>query len=301
MSHKYTQPSSIFTFNIKEMKDRVKSDNALMGATHSLSSVALYLLFMAFFPQLFVEVLGTDSIYVILISIFTIYGASLLPDLDNTRSSAISSLGIIGQGLSSLLRMMAVGIYHLTKTKHDNPECNPHRGFFHTIVSVVFVFLVVFSTTSITYVIKISDSYYTVGQLFALFWLFITTQISLASISGPFFKKNKKKGMIGHITNLLISLSLSFFLMIMATKEVESFQWLAFAISFGYLAHILGDTLTVGGTPLLFPIKTKGKRWYVHRFSKMKAGGEIEKIIVVPFFGILIIISIVRIGMYLVN
>ena len=56
--------------------------------------------------------------------------------------------------------------------------------------------------------------------------------------------------------------------------------------------------MTVAGTPLLFPIKFKGKRWFTHRILKIHAGGEFETKFLLPLFtlttivcGILIIIN----------
>lgn len=283
----------------KGLIQKIKSDNALMGSTHSLSSVALYLIVIAFYPALIYKMLGTDSLYVLAASVFVLYGAARLPDWDNTQSSVISSLGIIGRLLSKGVRALSVVIYQITKTKYDNTEVNPHRKFFHTIVSAILMFLLVGATTKIPTEFELFGNMYTVGTVFVVFWVFLCTQIAFAGLLDKFFKKNKQKGFLGDIINIVISLIISIFLIAMGLQQVDSFDWIAFAIGFGYLAHILGDALTVAGVPLLFPFKIKGKRWYDIRILKIKAGGEIEKFILTPVFGIIIIFALVKIIMVL--
>ena len=73
------------------------------------------------------------------------------------------------------------------------------------------------------------------------------------------------------------------------------YSWLAFSAVLGYTVHILGDTLTIAGTPLLWPLKHKGKRWWTYRFLGVRAGGEIEKYIFIPVFISIIILSLIKI------
>lgn len=39
-------------------------------------------------------------------------------------------------------------------------------------------------------------------------------------------------------------------------------SWLGFAVTGGYIIHILGDTITESGTPMGWPLKIKRQRWY---------------------------------------
>lgn len=284
---------------IKYAKERIKNDTALMGPTHSLSSVALYLIIIAFFPTLIPQFLGTESLYILIASIFVIYGASRLPDWDNTTSSVISSLGVLGRLLSMMTRSISVLVFNMTKTKYDKPEANPHRGFFHTAVSAILLFILILSTSSIETNINLFGKDYTIGSLVTIFWLFICVQVSIAGLFKKAFKKNKDKGVLGRILNVIISLIVSIFLITLGMEEATNFKWLAFAVSFGYLAHILGDTLTVAGAPLLFPFKIRGKRWYDIRFLKIKAGGDVEKYILTPAFAIVAIFALGKIIIYL--
>lgn len=284
--------------DFKKLSDRVRDNSALSGRTHAISSLAVYLLIMALATEWVYEMLDSRSIFIVLASIFIVAGSSKMPDLDNTRSSAMSALGPIGQGLSIVFRSLSNMIYAITKTKYDKDTSNPHRGFFHTLVSSVMWFFLVLGTASIKTKFTMGGTVYTVGEMFAVLWLFLTTQVALAGIFSKRFKKNKDKGLIGGIINIMISLVVSIVLLRLGRTETASYQWVAFSFAIGYLLHIMGDTLTKAGAPILFPLRIKGKRWYDIRFMKIESGGEFEKIILVPFFCLLAAASIIKIVVF---
>lgn len=278
------------------MLKRIKSDDAFMGATHSISSIALYLLFLALAPQIFVKMFGTESILLILVSIFILYGASRLPDLDNTKSSAISALGPFGEVLSEVMRSLSVMVFHISKTKYDGKDANPHRGFFHTAVSGILLFFLVLSTTSIKGEIQGVPT----SQIFAMIWVFICSKIAFSAILSKTLKKYKKKSkLLAGGINTILSFFISILIIILTRNSTPNYQWLAFVIAFGYISHIIGDTMTVSGAPILFPIPIKGKRWFNVRIARFEAGGEIEKIILIPTFLIISILSMIRIFTYI--
>lgn len=278
---------------LKKFKNRLKSNEGFMGATHILSAVSIFFFIVAVFPDFLFGQLGSKDVFVVFSSLIIVGGASLLPDLDNTKSSAISSLGIIGIGLSKAMRALAVVIYTLTRTRYDDENVNPHRGFWHTIISVILLFFVVLASVSIDKAIMIFNNEYTIGFLFFSLWLFICSRLFFTT----FFKKSndrfKRKGTSGSIISLLLSVILTVCL-VMFTSHLDSYRWVAFSMATGYLIHIIGDTFTVAGTPLFWPIKRKGKRWYTYRFLKIKAGGDVEKYIFLPGFFIISVISIAK-------
>lgn len=278
------------------MLERIKSNDAFMGETHSASSIALYLIFWAIAPSLLISLLATESIIVIILSIFVLFGASRLPDLDNSRSSAMSALGPLGHLLSEGMRALSVSIFYLTRSDYDDENANPHRGFFHTAVSGILLFFLILSTCSIT--LKIGNVQ--IGQMFAILWIFMCSQIALSSIASKFYKKNKKDNVIiGTLINFIISFFMSLLIVIVSQTRTENYQWLAFVISFGCITHILGDLMTVSGAPFLFPLKIKGKRWYNIRIAKFKAGNDFEKKIILPTFIGISLLALVRIILYL--
>ena len=70
------------------------------------------------------------------------------------------------------------------------------------------------------------------------------------------------------------------------------FRWLAVAVFVGMVIHVVGDCFTAYGCPILFPLSglIRGKFWWTTHFTKMKAGGDAEKWLVLPLF---IIIALV--------
>jgi hypothetical protein len=61
--------------------------------------------------------------------------------------------------------------------------------------------------------------------------------------------------------------------------------WWVWGLAFGWgcLVHILGDTCTVQGTPIAWPLNIHGKRWWMVRAPiTVRAGGDGEKWLVVP-------------------
>ena len=117
---------------------KLKDEKGFMGLTHSLSAIAFFLLLVAFFPNfIFNTILKSNNIIVLVGATIVIAGAALLPDFDNVKSTAISTLGPFGKLISKLTRASAVGVYALTKTKRDNDTPDAHRGFWHTIVASI--------------------------------------------------------------------------------------------------------------------------------------------------------------------
>lgn len=283
------------------MLERLKKDCGFAGTTHSLTAVAIYLLVTAFFPLfVFDKVLETRSVFIYVCSVIIVAGAALLPDLDNTKSTVISSLGIIGQILSGVMREFAVVFYSLFHSKYDNKEPDPHRSFWHTMVSVILVGFIVLTLTSIPFNIELKtiEKTVTLGDIFALMFVFICLQLAFAGLLSKLNQKIRRKGFLIKTAYTLISALLSISILVFAPAGL-SYRWLAGVIALGYLFHILGDTMTVAGTPLLFPIPTKGKYWWTHRLLKIKSGGSTEKLVIVPISIILSIYAIVRIVIFL--
>lgn len=280
--------------SLNNIKKILSNESGFMGPTHTLSAVAFYLLLLAFFPLfIYNEVLKTDNIIVLIGSIFVVSGFALWPDFDNTRSTVISTLGLLGQGISKLMRGSAIGIYLMTKTKYDDPEPNAHRAFWHTIVAAILVGFIVFFTTSLSLKFTILDKEVTLGYLFAIAYIYISFQLTIVSFLGTYIK-NFKKSIVGKITVIVLGLLFSV-LLLLATPGNSDYSWIAYCGTLGYLFHIIGDTMTVAGTPILFPLKRKGKRWWVYRIAKIKAGGTIEKVVVIPLFIVLIILALIKI------
>lgn len=278
-----------------KIKKQSLSNSAFMGPTHALSVVAVFLLIAAFFPVLFSSFFQPESLALYLTALIIAIGAGLLPDFDNVKSTAISVMGPIGSILSTLMRSIARIIYSITRSKYDKPDADPHRGFWHTIIAGLLVgflsYLLITATNVFSFNLfgkNITGSIFIVG-----IFLLIATQLMFSA----FFKSTVKRisnGLFGGLVIWALGLGLTISLLSFIPSNAD-FKWVGFAISAGWIIHILGDTLTTSGTPLLWPIPRKGHRWWSWRmYPRIRANGPVEHYVFVPLFLILILISLIK-------
>ena len=273
------------------MVKRIRSDSGLMGPTHALSAVAISLLFAWLARDfMFNTLLGSKDIVVFISAIIIIIGASLMPDLDAVNSTSINVLGIAGATLSTGMRAFSSVIQNLIKGPYDKSS-DPHRGFWHTFLSAFVVGALISAITSINVKIFIlANDEITIASLVVIFIIYISLQLTMASLAKPFYKKKGNK-IIVKIGILMISV-----LLLLTLPKDLNYRWVGAAVTFGWIVHLLGDLLTVSGVPVLFPLKHKGKRWWNFRSPVgIKANGLIENSILIPLFLIIIAISLYNI------
>ena len=265
-----------------------------MGPTHALSGLALYLLILAINPSLITNsVLHSTAVSVITAGGLVTAGQALGPDIDNPSSTIVNLLWPIGHILSAIVRTLSTMVYSITKTKHEPIESDPHRQLTHTIPYAILLGILTFIATSIPGTVTIAEKQFTIGTLIGLIIILFSTQLAFAGLFSRVFKKYKNKGIIGNISILIISTVITATIFY-TLPENHNFSWLAGCVVLGHLIHILGDTITTGGTPITFPFKVKGKRWWITRFSGMKTGGFGEFIFQAIFI-VTIVLSIARI------
>lgn len=278
------------------LKERIESDSGLMGPTHALSAVSLsFLMAWLMSDFMFNTVLGSTDTIVFISAIVIIAGAALMPDLDAVQSTSISTLGIVGVILSTIMRGISSIIQSTIKSSSDSSGSDPHRGFWHTFLAAGLVGLLTSTLTSINKeMFVLWGNPVTVATFTVIFIIFISLQLVLASLFKSFYRKTKGKFMgtiILQIGSLIASISLLAFL-----PPNLSYSWVGIAVSLGWVLHLLGDMLTVAGVPVLFPIKFKGKMWWNFRFPLgIKAGGFIENALLIPLFSVILIISAVNV------
>lgn len=280
-----------------KLEERSFKDRAFMGATHAMSGVALFLAIAAFAPDFTEKALGTSVIWVIILGALVTAGAALLPDLDNTTSTAKNSLGPLGLILSYFFRTSSAIIQTVVRTPRDDPEPNPHRGAWHTIPAAALLGYLTYLGTKIGGSVDIPlIGTITGGGVFALVIAFLMTHLALSGLASSFMKKIKKSSAIGELVALAISFTLTALIFVNIPTDI-SFWWLGVSVGFGMFVHVLGDSMTTAGVPILFPLSAiiKGKFWWTTRFLTIKAGGIVENTIFLPGFTILSIVSIVKI------
>ena len=274
------------------MINRIKSDSGLMGPTHALSAVSLTFFIAWITPGfMFDTLLGSYDKYVFISALIIIVGSALMPDLDAVQSTSINTLGPIGKVLSTLMRGFSSIIQSTIRAKGDSVDQDPHRGFWHTILSGFLAGFLVYTLT------KIDVEFFTLGSksitfatFIVAFIIYISIQLLIASLFKKLYKKSKNS-LTGMVTLKASSLIITLSLLSLLPSELN-YDWVGAAVAFGWILHLLGDAMTVSGVPLLFPIKIKGKRWWNHRLPfAIKAGGFIEMSIIIPIFLIMAVVS----------
>ncbi len=317
---------------LKAIKTKTHTEQGFMGMTHALSACALVLALIAFAPLFMEKVLGVWQISFVALLCLALIGGALMPDLDNTNSSANSALGFVGDGISAVMRATAPIVKNMVHTKYDKDLDNPHRSFYHTGVSAILVgglgagiSAVMRATAPIvknmvhTKYDKDLDNphrsfYHTgvsailvgglgaaacaipgmTGKICAMVLAFIGAHVALSTLLKGALKKaaGKSNKIIGALLPLVFSLAVVAALWFTLPKTVPYWE-IGVAFGLGWLVHILGDMCTTSGVPILWPVPIRGKMWYDVRLLKIKAGGAVENVLFIPLFTIIIIISVV--------
>ena len=225
-------------------------------------------------------------------------GAALLPDLDSYTATVTKSFGVFGRVLYYITNAVSLTIYNVTSTRKDDDKENGHRTFTHTIIAAILFGLGSFGLTSIPGELNFFGIDYTWGQFNALIIMAFLLHLATAGIFAPQIKKAKNKlGVLAPYILMAFSLITTFIISrFLPVGGDTSYQWLAIVVGVGVFVHILGDTITKMGTPLLWPIKISGKRWYdvsLPAAIRITAGGTVENAILIPAFTIIAIAGIV--------
>ena len=270
---------------LKAIKTKTHTEQGFMGMTHALSACALVLALIAFAPLFMEKVLGVWQISFVALLCLALIGGALMPDLDNTNSSANSALGFVGDGISAVMRATAPIVKNMVHTKYDKDLDNPHRSFYHTGVSAILVGGLGAAACAITGM---------TGKICAMVLAFIGAHVALSTLLKGSLKKaaGKSNKIIGALLPLVFSLAVVAALWFTLPKTVPYWE-IGVAFGLGWLVHILGDMCTTSGVPILWPVPIRGKMWYDVRLLKIKAGGAVENVLFIPLFTIIIIISVV--------
>lgn len=282
---------------LQALKGRHDSDKAFMGFTHSLSAIAISLTMIAMAPNFFYFFLGTDNIWVLFMVTLLSAGFALGPDFDNTNSKAKSAFGVVGGVLSTFFRGTSLIVQTLIRKPADDADPDPHRGFWHTFASAFLIGGSIFLLTSIggsvdvPYLGEMSG-----GMLIGIFIAFCAMHLTLAGLLKPSIDKMKKNaGAVGSLLAFVLAAVLT--LIIIANfPEDTSMQWLAAVAAWGWIIHIVGDSFTTAGVPMLFPIVGlwKKKLWWKTRIPPhIKAGGPAENFFTGAFAVLSVIMLIV--------
>ncbi|WP_017602287.1 metal-dependent hydrolase [Nocardiopsis lucentensis] len=176
-------------------------------------------------------------------------GAALLPDLDEPGSTVGRSLGAATEGVASLLRSASSRVYESTATPYElrAGKDGGHRHLTHTLPAVVVFGLVAWGLSALA----------PLGLgvvVFAMAALGLGTVARAVRWLGPL----RKRKLAASVVALLVATG--------AVVADGGAAWLVgLTVGVGTLVHILGDWLTRSGVPLAWPVKHRGKRWWMFR------------------------------------
>lgn len=196
----------------------------MMGTSHAISGAAAWVAITATVPSA-LGVVPLDTAAVTAGAVIAA-GAALLPDADHHNATIAHSVPVAGRMVASAVGAASGG----------------HRQGMHSILAVIGCLLLSWAMGTVTYdtgweLMPVVN----VGAMAAT--LFLTT---FASKVLRMARSWGKAWLFGAVTAILLSMLMP-----------ESALWLPLCVTLGYAVHLLGDMLTIGGVPLLWPLKPK--------------------------------------------
>jgi len=208
-------------------------------------------------------------------------GGALLPDLDmsgavlrNKGGATVAhTFGVVSLFVAECLEKLSLGIYDLTRTRHDPHLHNGHRTFTHTLPFNVLVGFGVFELCL------------HFGKPAVISLLFVTFAMALR---GLFVQWSHRAGFV----IVTISAAAAAFWAFERLPGGRGYPVLGIALGVGGIVHLLGDMLTPHGCPVLWPIPTGRRMWRnigLPDKISVEVGGKVE---VFALRGAFIVISV---------
>ena len=241
-----------------------------MGKTHALLSIMLLCICMIIPFSVFEETIWLlkDNILFFILGIVSVSGGALLPDLDNSQSSAGSTLGFMGSMFTVFMQSTSSMIFNIVKTKKDRTPPTPHRYFWHTLIvgaGLLCLFYFGMPEGNITFIegikkysiwVFLQDNITMMVFLLFIFMAILCGSDMVLSRIIKFFKLPKILNYILPLAGLVYV----FFL------EFSKLRILGICIGMGYLFHCIEDFFADTGVPLLWPLPIHGKLWQRCKF-----------------------------------
>lgn len=220
----------------------------MMGRQHAVSGVLGGVVLAG--------ILSPAPVPVRLLAVAVTGGAALLPDLDTPQSTAARSLGSVTRLLAKGVDAASLAIYHATREGGDPPDRKSgHRLVSHTVPGCLLASFLVASLCLLHPVTGAAGVCLLVGLL----------GLGVKVLGGG---------------TALVAGGAAWWVL-----EYENAWWwvLPLATFVGCLVHVLGDTVTNSGTPLLWPLLRDGRRWrLVTTPVTFAAGDHVERAVVAP-------------------
>jgi len=183
-------------------------------------------------------------------------GSALLPDIDKPGSRVARSLGPITGLIARGVAALAVVVYDATRTALDPSNCGGgHRQLTHTVPGCV----------------GFGAGTWVALQVHPALGAAVLTL--LCGLLAQGFKS------IG-VGFTLVGAAVSWWVI----THAQSWWWVwPLSVAAGSFIHIVGDTMTSSGTPMLWPLTRHGKRWgRVHTPATFHTGSHFETEVLTP-------------------
>ena len=237
----------------------------VMGPTHAMSGAAIGLGVAAIIPAS----LGgpTTAIGALTFAAVTA-GAALLPDIDSPQATVSRTFGFLSMGVSHVCENTALAVYDATKSQRDEDRENGHRTATHTVWFALAAGVLCAVLVGIF------------GQPASIGILFVTLGLAVRGLFPEFSKSSDWLAITAGS----------------AAAAAAVWRWqpqmagpaaLGTAVAVGICAHILGDSITKSGVPMLGGlVSINGKRWWdicPPGFLRIKANGMADKALLAGF------------------
>ncbi|GAB2927797.1 metal-dependent hydrolase [Streptomyces mayteni] len=246
----------------------------MMGPAHSLSGAMVWLGIGA-------AAAAADNPMpwpVLVVGTLICAGAALAPDLDQKSATISRAFGPASKLLAGVIDKLSESVYNATRGKGERRRTGGHRTLTHTWIWAVLVGAgfslaaiawgrwAVLVTLFIHMVLAVEGLLWRMARVSSdvLVWLLGATSAWLlaAVLDEP-----------GNGANWLF--------------EDEPYMWLGVPIVVGSIVHTIGDSLTISGCPMLWPLPIAGRRWYplgTPSFMRFRAGAWVENKVLMPVF-----------------
>ncbi|GAA1766372.1 metal-dependent hydrolase [Streptomonospora arabica] len=178
-------------------------------------------------------------------------GAGLLPDLDHPESTATRSQGPVSRAVSRGVRALSSAVWRATRTRYDDGGyrggAGAHRHLTHTAPWC----LLTGFTAGVVSVHPASGA--------VVLWLLVS--LGLRGL-GQCLTGRDREALSSWLT---VSLGALLIVGVVVGVAPPHPVLLGAVVGVGAWVHVLGDWLTRQGVPLAWPLKVRGKRWWMHR------------------------------------
>lgn len=237
----------------------------VMGPTHAMSGAAIGLGLAAVIPA---SMGGPTTATGALTFAAVTAGGALLPDIDSPQATVSKTFGFLSVAAAHATEKAALTVYAATSTKRDSDRENGHRTATHTVWFALAIGIAVTAMVG------------SLGKPAAIGVLFVTLGLA---IRGLFPEWSNKSDWVAITAVSAVAAGAVW----TWQPQMASAIALGVAITIGILAHLLGDSLTKMGVPMLGGlVSINGKRWWdicPPSFLRIQANGVADKMLLAVF------------------